>query len=146
MIELEFFGAAQAVTGSHHILRLGEQAWALDAGLRQGPRSHARDMNKRFPVSPPALDGVILSHAHIDHSGNLPTLVKNSFQGAIYATPATRDLCSVMLPDSAHIQEEDARYWNEKRARTRSEQIEPLYDLDDARKTMRYFRTVDYRQ
>lgn len=144
MPELEFFGAAQTVTGSHHILDLGEQRYALDAGLYQGSREDTRTRNRTFPVPPAELDGVLLSHAHIDHSGNLPTLMRHKFRGTIFATPATRDLCSVMLQDSAHIQEEDARFWNEKRARGPKEFIEPLYTAEHARRALMQFRTVDY--
>lgn len=144
MPELEFHGAAQTVTGSHHILHLGRQSFALDCGLAQGRRQTAIERNSRFPVPPEQLAGVVLSHAHIDHSGNLPGLAKRRFQGPIYCTPATLDLCGVMLPDSAHIQEEDARFWNEKRAREDRERIDPLYTIEDARKVLTLFRGVDY--
>jgi len=150
MAELEFFGAAGTVTGSMHVLHLDEGSYALDCGLYQGRREEARERNSTFPVAPERLRGVLLSHAHIDHSGNLPGLTKRRFHGPIYATPATCDLVNVMLADSAHIQEEDARFWNEKRATRPSERIEPLYTIDDAKavtpllKPMRYNEPFEF--
>ena len=145
-IELLFHGAAQEVTGSMHLLRAGDKTYALDCGLFQGKRSDARAKNEKLPLRAEQLDAVFLSHAHMDHSGNLPTIVKRGFRGGIYATAATCDLCEVMLADSAHIQEEDARFWNEKRAKTPAEYIQPLYDADDAAKTRQHFRRVSYNQ
>ncbi|MCL2701078.1 MAG: MBL fold metallo-hydrolase [Phycisphaerae bacterium] len=133
MAELEFFGAAGTVTGSMHLLHLDEGCYALDCGLYQGRREDARKRNTTFPVAPDALRGVLLSHAHIDHSGNLPGLTKRGFTGPVHATAATCSLVDVMLADSAHIQQEDARFWNEKRATRPSERIEPLYTIDDAK-------------
>ncbi len=144
--ELEFHGAAQTVTGSMHVLHLNGQSFAMDCGLFQGHRQEARDRNTKFPMPPEKLSGVLLSHAHIDHSGNIPGLVRHGFSGPVYATPATCDLCDVMLADSAHIQEEDARFWNEKRASRRSDYILPLYTLKDARASAKYFHAVAYDQ
>ena len=141
--ELEFHGAAREVTGSQHLLHLGEETFLLDCGLFQGRRDETRERNLKFPFRPSELAGVILSHAHIDHSGNLPGLARDKFTGPVYATPATRDLCSVMLPDSAKIQEEDARFWNEKRANGYPP-IEPLYTMQDARRVLMRFKAVDY--
>lgn len=146
MAELEFFGAAQTVTGSMHLLRLDSGIWSLDCGLFQGRRAEARERNTKFPIEPARLSGLILSHAHIDHSGNIPGLVKRGFGGPVYATPATMDLCKVMLADSAKIQEEDARFWNEKRAKTPAERIQPLYTMEDARATEKLFRPIPYDQ
>ena len=146
MLELEFHGAAQEVTGSMHLLHMDCGTVALDCGLFQGRRGHAREKNLNFPMPPEKLKAVLLSHAHIDHSGNVPGLVRNGFAGPIYATPATCDLCDVMLADSAKIQEEDARFWNERRAVDASEYIEPLYRLQDARAAHKYFHGVPYEQ
>nr|MBP9898596.1 MBL fold metallo-hydrolase [Gemmatimonadales bacterium] len=109
-ISLTFWGAAGQVTGSCHHLEWRGHRVALDAGLFQGRREESHRLNAETPFDPRQLDAVILSHAHIDHSGRLPLLVARQFDKPIYATPATRDLCAIMLPDSAHIQESDFRY------------------------------------
>src|SRR6202022_2360580 len=98
-----FFGAARSVTGSMHLVEAADQRILLDCGLHRGPRDEARTVNRHFPFDPTALDAVILSHAHVDHCGNLPNLVKQGYQGPVYCTPATRDLIAVMLADSARI-------------------------------------------
>src|SRR4051812_24611801 len=103
-----FWGAARTVTGSMHLVRFGRRKLLLDCGLFQGPRAEAYERNRQFPFPPGAVDAVVLSHAHIDHSGNLPNLVRQGFAGPIYCTPATKDLTAIMLADSARIQEEDA--------------------------------------
>ncbi len=144
MAKLKFHGAAQTVTGSHHILDLPDGPVALDCGLFQGRRQDFWQRNRSFPIRPDKIQTVLLSHAHIDHSGNIPGLVKHHYRGEVLATAATCDLCEVMLQDSAHIQEEDARFWNEKRARRKEELIEPLYDSEDARQASRQFRAVTY--
>jgi len=146
MAELEFFGAAQTVTGSLHVLHLEEGIFALDCGLFQGRRRQAMEKNRSFPFSPRKLRRLLLSHAHIDHSGNIPNLVHRGFGGDILATPATCDLCDIMLADSAHIQEEDARFWNEKRASGPKEYIKPLYTVADAKATQKHFRPVKYNE
>jgi len=143
---LEFHGAAGQTTGSMHLLHLPTGPVALDCGLFQGRRREADAMNRTFPLDPKDLRGVLLSHAHIDHSGNLPGLGRDGFDGDVYATPATCDLCRIMLADSAHIHEEDARYWNERRARDPSEYIEPLYTAEDAEAIMKCFRPAPYDQ
>ncbi|MCG3178870.1 MAG: Ribonuclease [Phycisphaerae bacterium] len=140
-VELLFHGAARQVTGSMHYLRVGERWIALDCGLYQGHRREAEEANRRFPIPPKELTAVVLSHAHIDHSGNLPYLVKQGFSGPIYCTPATRDLSAVMLQDAAHIQEEDAAYWNKKHP---GDPIEPYYTQEDALAALSYFVTVPY--
>ena len=101
---IQFWGAAQTVTGSMHLLEVGGHRLLLDCGLFQGRRKEAFERNRQLPFDASAIDAVVLSHAHIDHSGNLPSLVKSGFQGHIYSTSATRDLCAYMLADSAHIQ------------------------------------------
>lgn len=144
MAQLQFHGAAQTVTGSMHLLHLAGETFALDCGLYQGRRREAIRRNRAFPIDPGELAGALLSHAHIDHSGKIPALVRDGFGGKIHATPATCDLCEVMLADSAHIQEEDAKYWNRKRARRKAEYIEPLYTLEDAEKAVGHFSRADY--
>lgn len=127
-----------------HLLHLPGGPIALDCGLFQGRREWSRRMNLSFPIRPGDLKAVLLTHAHIDHSGKIPQLFRDSFDGPIYATSATCDLCNVMLADSAHIHEEDARYWNAKRATSQADRIEPLYTLDDARRAARNFHPVWY--
>lgn len=145
MFELEFHGAAGGeVTGSMHLLHLDDGPVGLDCGLFQGSRTDARRKNLAFPVAPKELKALLLSHAHIDHSGNIPAWTHKGFSGPIYATAATCDLCNVMLADSAKIQEEDARFWNEKRARTPDEFIEPLYTAKDAAAAQKLFRSMPY--
>ena len=144
MAKLEFYGAAQTVTGSMHLLHLRDGPMAMDCGLFQGPRDESRERNLTFPLPPAELKCLLLSHAHIDHSGNIPGLVRQGFAGPVYATAATCDLCEVMLADSAHIQEEDARFWNERRAHRPAEQIRPLYTLDDAQAAARLCQPVPY--
>src|SRR3954452_5497517 len=107
---LTFWGAAGGVSGSMHLLEVGNHKVLLDVGLHQGRREEARQRNAHFPFHPHLIDAVVLSHAHIDHCGNLPTLVRQGFTGPIYCTPATRDLMAIMLADSAKIQEEDAAW------------------------------------
>ncbi|MDD4888545.1 MAG: MBL fold metallo-hydrolase [Phycisphaerae bacterium] len=140
-LHLLFHGAAREVTGSMHLVELGGHWVAIDCGLYQGHREQAAEANARFPVKPRQIEAVILSHAHIDHSGNLPFLVKEGFVGPIYCTPATRDLSAIMLQDSGHIQEEDAAYWNKKHP---DDPIEPYYTRDDAKTALSQFVTIDY--
>jgi metallo-beta-lactamase family protein len=143
-MEVQFWGAAREVPGSMHLLHVGGRRVLLDCGLYQGHRKHAFERNRNFPFEPSSIDAVILSHAHIDHSGNLPTLVRAGFKGRIYATPATRDLCQFMLVDSAHIQKSDVRYVNRRRKRQGQRPFEPLYQIGDARKALGRFRAVHY--
>src|SRR5579859_6244731 len=111
-MEVEFVGAAQTVTGSKHVVRTAQATVLLDCGFFQGRRRESMERNRALGVAAAELDAVVLSHAHIDHSGALPLLVKAGYGGPIYATPATRDLCAAMLVDAAMIQESDARYVN----------------------------------
>ncbi len=138
-----FHGAARTVTGSMHLVEADGRRVLLDCGLFQGRRAEARERNTHFPFKPKKLDAVVLSHAHIDHCGNLPNLRKQWFTGPIYCTPATRDLISVMLGDSAKIQEEDAAYLNRKRERGEPK-VEPLYTGRDVYLTMRLVQPVPY--
>ena len=129
-----------------HLLEWNGHHVALDCGLFQGRRAEAREKNVTYPCPPRDMTAVILSHAHIDHSGKLPRLVRDGFEGPIFATPATRDLAEVMLADSAHIQFEDAAYFNKKRARAGEAPIEPLYTVEDAERAVRQMRAVPYEQ
>src|SRR5215469_10162660 len=138
-----FWGAAQSVTGSMHLIEVGSQRLLLDCGLVRGRREEARQRNLHFPFDPASVDAVILSHAHTDHCGNLPNLVRQGFRGPIYCTPATHDLTALMLADSAKIQEEDAAYLNRKRPHG-EDPIEPLYTRRDAHRTVTTCQTVPY--
>ena len=149
-MNLTFWGAARTVTGSMHELRAHGKRYLLDCGLYQGRRKEALERNSRLPFPGAAIEAVILSHAHIDHSGNLPSLAKNGFTGPVFATPATRDLCDAMLRDSAYLQERDAAYVNKRRARRKlidpeaedGSAVGPLYDVTDAEQVLTQFRSV----
>ena len=117
-MQITFHGAAQTVTGSQHLVSLNGARILLDCGLYQGPRQESNYRNRHFLYEPASLDALVLSHAHIDHSGLIPNLARRGFTGPIYATPATTDLCQYMLRDSGRIQESDAAYLN-KRAQKR---------------------------
>lgn len=142
-VELTFHGAARQVTGSMHLLRANGKLILLDCGLFQGRRSETRELNRNYPFTPGEVHAVVLSHAHIDHTGRLPLLVKDGFTGVIHATPATRDLCAIMLADSAHIQEEDARFLK-KRRRPDEPAVDPLYGADDAVQTIKQMQSTPY--
>jgi metallo-beta-lactamase family protein len=131
-MKLHILGAARSVTGSQYLLEVNGSRLLLECGLFQGRRVDTYERNRNFTHDPRDLDAVILSHAHIDHSGNLPNLIKRRFSGAIYGTPATADLADIMLRDSAHIQESDAAYLNKKRQRKGLPMVEPLYSVADA--------------
>jgi metallo-beta-lactamase family protein len=138
-----FFGAAQTVTGSMHLVEAGNQRLLLDCGLHRGPRDQARIINQHFPFDPTGIDAVVLTHAHVDHCGNLPNLVRQGFQGPIYCTPATRDLIAVMLADSARIQEDDAAVAGFVGQRGRAQRA-PLYTRADATMAVDQCVTVPY--
>jgi metallo-beta-lactamase family protein len=145
MVNVRFLGAAQEVTGSMHLVETPAGKILIDCGLFQGRRDQARERNRNLPREAVAADTVILTHAHIDHSGNLPSLVKRGMKGVIWATTATRDLCAVMLRDSARIQEGDAKFLNKKFADDPDfKPVEPLYDEEDAIKAMERFMGVSY--
>ncbi len=148
MIELESRGAAKGVTGSMHIIRAGDARILLDCGMFQGRRHESVERNRNLRVKPDEIDVVVLSHAHIDHSGSLPTLYKHGYRGPIWATPATRDLCAVMLEDSAAIQAHDAEWINEKIARGESKMtpVEPLYTQEDVVGVLSLMRGLPYHQ
>lgn len=145
-MRLILHGAARTVTGSQHLLEINGQRLLLECGLFQGKRAEAAQRNCFFPFPPAQVDAVILSHAHIDHSGNLPNLVKQGYNAPIYATRATADLADVMLRDSGHIQQEDAEYLNRKKRRHGEPLVEPLYTIEDAARVVRLFHTVGYDQ
>jgi metallo-beta-lactamase family protein len=141
---LQFQGAARTVTGSMHVLRVKGQTVLLDCGIFHGRRDEARQRNSTFPFDPASVDAVVLSHAHIDHSGNLPTLVRQGFRGTIYCTHATRSLCEVMLRDSAHIQEKDTEFINKRHRQRGLPPVEALYAQEDADATIPLMQGVDY--
>lgn len=141
---ITFHGAARSVTGSKHLLEVNGKMILLDCGLVQGRRKESEEANRNLPFDCSKIDVMILSHAHIDHSGNIPNLVKNGFKGDILCTPATRDLCAAMLRDSAHIQERDVEYVNKKRARKGEALIEPIYTQEDAVRSLNHFITMNY--
>jgi len=145
-MKLTSFGAAREVTGSRHLLEVNGKRIFLDFGMFQGHRKESDVKNRNLPFDASKIDAVILSHAHIDHSGGLPLLVKNGFRGPIYSTFATRDLCNYMLMDSAYIQEKDAEYMKLKMAKKKGAQapMEPLYTVDDAQKCLGQFYGVGY--
>ncbi|MEM0964360.1 MAG: MBL fold metallo-hydrolase [Bacteroidota bacterium] len=142
---LTFWGAAQTVTGSLHFLELDDGTRLfLDCGLHQGRRDEARQRNGEWPCDPASVDAVLLSHAHIDHAGLLPKLWRDGFRGTVYATHATRDLCAIMLRDSAHIQESDADFYNRKIRKKGQPAIEPLYGKEDTDGILSCFHGVPY--
>lgn len=143
-MKVKFCGAAGTVTGSCHLLTLDSGfKILLDCGLYQGYDEAFDDFNKEWLFDPKEIDVLVLSHAHIDHCGRIPKLVKDGFKGRIICTHATRDLCSIMLVDSAFIQEKDADYINRKE---KGRKVEPLYNIQDARKCMENFLTIGYNQ
>lgn len=148
MIELEFIGAARAVTGSKHIVRTSRATVLLDCGLFQGRRRESNEQNRALHVPVDDLDAVVLSHAHIDHAGLLPMLYKKGFRGPVYATPATRDLCTPMLLDAAMIQEADARHIQKliERDGLDMEPVEPLYSHEDVTGLLSQIVGLPYRR
>ncbi len=145
-MKISFHGAAHTVTGSQHLIEVNGSRLLLDCGLYQGRRSETYERNLNFNHDPRKLSAVILSHAHIDHAGNLPNLGKHGFEGPIYATRATAELAGLMISDSAHIQESDAKFVNKKRAQRGEPPIEPLYTQEDADGVIKMFKGVDYTQ
>ncbi|MCB9907181.1 MAG: MBL fold metallo-hydrolase [Planctomycetes bacterium] len=137
---IRFLGADRQVTGSKHLVTIGERKVLLDCGMVQGPRRLADRLNHELPFEPGSIDAVVLSHAHIDHSGSLPRLVRLGYEGPIYCTPATADLLAIMLADSAHLQSSDARH-----LRKRGRAFDPAYEMVDVDRTLRLIQTIDYR-
>lgn len=145
-LELEFYGATREVTGSCHILRIGDCQVLLECGLVQGGRRQQERNREDFPFAPGDIDAVVLSHAHIDHSGRLPLLVQRGFRGPIYAQEATRDFCRIMLEDSARLAMADAATENRKRERKNLPPVRPLYTVGDVEQAMRQFVPLPYSQ
>ncbi len=143
-MKIQFLGAIRTVTGSMHLLTVNGSRILLDCGLFQGRRQESFERNRDLAFDASTVDTLILSHAHIDHSGNIPTLVKNGFRGNIFTTPASRDLCSAMLRDAGHIQEYDAYYISKKNAKKGLPPVEPLYTIEDATNSLKYFVSVGY--
>ncbi len=145
-MKIHFNGAAQTVTGSQHLLEVNGHGILLDCGLYQGRRQETYARNQNFPFDPRKLDAVILSHAHIDHSGNLPNLVKSGYRGSIYTTPASAHLANIMLLDSAHVQEQDVLFVNKHKAKRGEPPVEPLYTQEDAAYVAQFFDGKNYEQ
>ena len=145
-MRITFHGAAQTVTGSQHLIEVNGSKILLDCGLYQGRREESYRRNRTFQFDPRQLTAVVLSHAHIDHCGNLPNLVNQGFSGLIYATPATADLTDILLRDAGHIQESDAEFMNRRNARQGNGMIEPLYTQADAGRGAPHFHTIAYDQ
>jgi len=143
-MKITFYGAAKTVTGSQHVIDVNGHRIMLDCGLFQGKRKETFELNRKGICDATTVDVLVLSHAHIDHSGNIPSLVKNGFSGDIYTTSATRDLCSVMLQDSAFIQEKDVMYVNKKRKKQGKNLFEPLYTKEDVVNAMQNFIGISY--
>jgi len=143
-MKLHFHGAAQTVTGSMHMLEVNGAKLLIDCGLFQGPRRESFERNRNFPFNPRKIDAVLLTHAHIDHSGNLPNLVAQGFEGPIYCTPATADLAHIMLMDSAHIHEKQAEAVSWRNEQRGLEPVDPLYTQEDAEKVQPLFKGIPY--
>jgi metallo-beta-lactamase family protein len=143
-MKIKFCGADQSVTGSQHLITANGKKILLDCGLMQGKRKVAFEINRNFPFDASSVDAMLLSHAHLDHSGNIPHLVKSGFKGHIYSTAATVALCQLMLRDSAFLQEKDVKFVNKKRVRQNKNPFESLYTIDDVEKAMLNFIGVQY--
>ncbi len=143
-MQIQFWGAARTVTGSMHLLTINGRRLLLDCGMFQGKRAEANERNSQLPFDAKSIDACVLSHAHMDHCGVLPVLTKSGYDGSIYCTSATRDLCSVMLRDSAHIQESDATYLNKRHELRGQPLIKPIYTEADVVKCLPHFVAYEY--
>lgn len=143
MMRLTFLGAAGTVTGSRHLIELNDKRLLVDCGLFQGPKKNRLKNWEPFPVEPSSLDAVMLTHAHIDHTGFLPAIVKHGFKGPIYCTKATADLAAILLPDTGHLQEEEAK-WANKKGYSKHRPAKPLFTEEDARKVLPMLHPVEY--
>ncbi len=143
MISLQFLGGAGTVTGSKYLLSFGDKKILVDCGLFQGVKSLRLQNWERFPVNPSEIDAIILTHAHIDHSGYIPLFVKNGFKGRVYSTPATRDLCEILLPDAGFLAEEEAAYLNKHKKSKHSPAL-PLFTLEEAKASLSSFETIPF--
>jgi metallo-beta-lactamase family protein len=145
-MRINFYGATRTVTGSQHLLSINGNNLLLECGFYQGKRQESYERNSNFPFAPDKVDAIILSHAHIDHSGNLPNLVKQGYRGPIYTTPATAHLANIMLIDSGHIQEADVEFVNKRRQKKSEPPIPPLYTQEEAAMVAQHFNPVHYEQ
>lgn len=145
-MKIQFAGAAGEVTGSKHLITFNGKKILLDCGMFQGRRKESDEKNRKFPFNPAEIDVVILSHAHMDHTGTLPLLVKQGFKGQIFCTHATRDLCNYMLMDSAFIQEREIEWLKKKKKLKEDEPQEPLYTVEDTEETLKRFVGIGYEQ
>ena len=143
-IRLRFHGAARTVTGSCYLLESGASRVLIDCGMFQGSKTESALNYRPFPFDPATLSAMLLTHAHIDHTGVIPKLVKHGFTGKIHCTPPTVDLCGIMLPDSGFIQESEVKQLNERRRKRGEEEVEPIYTFDDAVKSLESFSAVPY--
>ncbi|MEO1441897.1 MAG: MBL fold metallo-hydrolase, partial [Chloroflexota bacterium] len=142
-MKITFYGAAKTVTGSQHMVEVDGKRILLDCGLYQGRRRDMEKVNRNLPFDPASVDVLVLSHAHIDHSGNIPNLVKSGYTGDIIATPATVDLCGSMLLDSGNIQERNAEYAN-RYLQDGEPEHEPIYTQADAEHALKSFKAQPY--
>ncbi len=145
-VTIKFCGGAGTVTGSSHLVTAERSSVLLDCGLFHGRRDEAYAINSSLLFNPQSLKACILSHAHIDHCGNLPTLIKGGYRGHIFATPATKELCNYMIPDSGYVQEEDVRYVNKINKKRYLPPRSPLYTKEDAEKSLKYLRALEYKK
>ncbi|MDP8289760.1 MAG: MBL fold metallo-hydrolase [Candidatus Susulua stagnicola] len=143
-LTIEFCGGARTVTGSMHLVSAGRSEVLLDCGLFHGRRDEAYEVNSNFPFNPQRLRACILSHAHIDHCGNIPNLVKKGYREHVFVTPPTKELCQYMFPDSGYVQEEDARYVNKINRRRGLPLRSPLYTKQEAEDSLKYLRSLEY--
>lgn len=142
-MQLQFLGATDTVTGSKYLLRHGDATLLVDCGLFQGYKALRLRNWEGLPVAPSSIDAVILSHAHLDHSGYLPLLARQGFRGKVYCTAPTRDLCAILLPDSGHLLEEEAEYLNRKKLSKHTPAL-PLYTRDDAQRCLKLLAPVEF--
>jgi len=143
-MQIEFLGATREVTGSCFLLHVGNHKLLVECGLVQGSRQHEQKNSDPFPFEAEEIDAIILTHAHLDHSGRLPLLVKRGYTGPVYTHNATADLCAIMLQDAGYLNEKEAQWENKKRERKGLELVEPLYTRDEARDALKLFNGLDY--
>ena len=145
-MQIEFLGATHEVTGSCFLVRVGAQQLLVECGLVQGSRQHEDYNREPFPFAAADIDAMVLTHAHLDHSGRLPLLIKRGYTGPVYTHKATAELCAIMLEDAGYLNEKDVQWANQKRQRQGLKLIEPLYTRDEARAAQRHFQPLDYGQ